>query len=108
MLVAIDRIFMVQLIQILGDDYVVWDKSVEARYKKLAKSTIYGEFIFSSEDISNKKKFVVENNQTDIVKTLNLVDEKQNIIATFNKTFSIDDKRFYKEKLKNRKSKNEL
>jgi hypothetical protein len=50
----------------------------------------------------------VENNQTDIVKTLNLVDEKQNIIATFNKTFSIDDKRFYKEKLKNRKSKNEL
>jgi hypothetical protein len=55
MLVAIDRIFMVQLIQILGDDYVVWDKSVEARYKKLAKSTIYGEFIFSSEDISNKK-----------------------------------------------------
>ena len=108
MLAATDPIFMIQLIQILGDDYVVWDKSVEAFYKKPAKTTIYGEFIFSSEDIIHIKKSVEENNQTDIVKTLNLVDEKQNIIATFNKTVYIAKKRFYKEKLKNRKSKNEL
>ena len=108
MLAATDPIYMIQLIQILGDDYVVWDKSVEARYKRPAKSTIYGEFIFSSEDITNIKKSVVENNETDIVKTLNLVDEKENIITTFNKTMYIADKGFYKEKLKNRKLKNQL
>jgi hypothetical protein len=87
---------------------VVWDKAVEARYKKPAKATIYGEFIFSSEDIISIKQSVAENKQTDIVKTLNLVDEKQNIIATFNKTVYIAEKHFYKEKLKMRKSKNEL
>ena len=108
MLAATDPIYMIQLIQILGDNYVVWDKAVEARYKKPAKATIYGEFIFSSEDIISIKQSVAENKQTDIVKTLNLVDEKQNIIATFNKTVYIAEKHFYKEKLKMRKSKNEL
>jgi hypothetical protein len=80
---------------------VVWDKAVEAHYKRPAKSTISGEFIFSSEDITNIKQSVAENNETAIVKTLNLVDENQNIIATFNKTVYIADKGFYKEKLKN-------
>ena len=103
MLAATDPIYMIQLIQILGDDYVVWDKAVEARYKKPAKSTIYGEFIFSEEEVYAIKQSVLKNNQTDIIKTVDLVDENQNIIATFNKTVYIADKLFYKEKLKARK-----
>ena len=103
MLAATDPIYMIQLIQILGDDYVVWDKAVEARYKKPAKSTIYGEFNFSEDEIKVIKDNVEANNETDIMKTMNLVDEKQNIIATFNKTLYIADKRFYKDKIKQRK-----
>ena len=106
MLAATDPIYMIQLIQILGDHYVVWDKAVEARYKKPAKSTIYGEFVFSVEDIETIKESVAKSNQTDIIKTMNLVDENQNIIATFNKTIYIADKRFYKDKLKKRKANN--
>ncbi|BAO75646.1 PaaI family thioesterase [Winogradskyella sp. PG-2] len=106
MLSATDPIYMIQLIQILGEDYVVWDKSVKARYKKPAKSTIYGEFIFTAEEISNIKQSVRENNQIDIVKTMSLVDDNQNIIATFNKTLYIADKCFYKDKLKQRKENN--
>jgi acyl-coenzyme A thioesterase PaaI-like protein len=105
MLAATDPIYMIQLIEILGQDYVVWDKAVEARYRKPAKSTIYGEFIFSAEEIVAIKQSVSKNNQTDIVKTMSLVDHNQNIIATFNKTVYIADKAFYKEKLKARKSK---
>jgi len=105
MLAATDPIYMIQLIQILGEDYVVWDKAVEARYKRPAKTTIYGEFIFSSEEIIAIKQEVYKNKQTDIIKTMNLVDENQNIIATFNKTVYIANKTFYKEKLKARKTK---
>jgi len=83
-------------------------RSIEARYKKPAKSDIFGEFIFSTDEIADIKQSVGKNNLTDIIKTMNLVDEKQNIIATFNKTLYIADKHFYKEKLKNSKSKNEL
>lgn len=104
MLAATDPIYMIQLLQILGNDYVVWDKAVEARYKKPARSTIYGEFIFTEEEIKTIKQKIEEHKQTDIVKTMDLVDEDQQTIATFNKTLYIADKRFYKEKLKKRKS----
>ncbi|WP_298893478.1 DUF4442 domain-containing protein [uncultured Psychroserpens sp.] len=104
MLSATDPIYMIQLMQILGEDYVVWDKSVEARYKKPAKSKIYGEFIFSEQEIETIKQQILNKNEIDIVKTMSLVDAKQNIIATFNKTLYIADKRFYKEKLKQRQA----
>ena len=51
MLAATDPIYMIQLLQILGNDYVVWDKAVEARYRKPGKSTIFGEFEFTKDEI---------------------------------------------------------
>ena len=106
MLSATDPIYMIQLIQILGNNYVVWDKAVEARYRKPAKSTIYGEFSFTKDEIVDLKNKVDKNKETDLLKTMHLVDEQQNIIATFNKTLYIAEKSFYKEKIKNRKQKN--
>lgn len=103
MLAATDPIYMIQLIQILGNDYVVWDKAVEAKYKKPGKGTIYGEFVFTEKEIEAIKDTVSKNNQIDIVKTMSLIDHNNNIIATFNKTLYIADKEFYKKKLKNRK-----
>lgn len=104
MLAATDPIYLIQLIQILGDDYVVWDKAVTARYKRPAKSRIYGTFIFSEEEIKDIKNKIAESHEIDITKTMNLVDEKQQIIATFSKTLYIADKQFYKEKLKKRRT----
>ena len=105
MLSATDPIYMIQLMQILGENYVVWDKSVEARYKKPAKSQIFGEFIFSKEEIEKIKQDIIDKKEIDLVKTMSLVDAKQNIIATFKKTLYVADKRFYKEKLKQRQTK---
>jgi len=106
MLAATDPIYMIQLIQILGDDYVVWDKAVEARYKRPARTTIYGEFIFSEQEVKNIKGSISKNKETDILKTMSLVDDNQNIIATFNKTLYIADKQFYKDKLEKRQATN--
>lgn len=103
MLAATDPIYMIQLLQILGDDYVVWDKAVEAQYKKPAKSKISGVFEFSQEEINNIKKQVAELGELNILKTMHLQDSKQNIIATFNKTVYIAQKSYYKQKQKNRK-----
>lgn len=105
MLSATDPIYMIQLIQILGNDYVVWDKAVEARYKRPAKSTIYGEFVFTKDEIETIKQKLSNTHEIDIIKTMNLVDENDNIIATFNKTLYIAEKQFYKQKLKQRKPK---
>jgi len=103
MLSATDPIYMIQLIQILGNDYVVWDKAVEAQYKTPAKSKIYGEFVFTAEEIKQIKHDVATKNEIDLVKTMHLVDDNQNKIATFRKTLYIAEKAFYKEKIKQRK-----
>ena len=105
MLAATDPIYMIQLLQILGDTYVVWDKAVDARYKRPAKSTIYGEFSFTEAEIKSIKENVAKDQEMDIIKTMSLVDEKQNIIATFKKTLYIANKSFYKEKIKSRSKK---
>ncbi len=105
MLAATDPIYMIQLIQILGEDYVVWDKKVDAHYKKPAKTSIYGEFIFSETEIQQIIAKVKVSNEMDIIKTMELKDAHQNTIATFNKTLYIAKKEFYKAKLKARSSK---
>lgn len=104
MLAATDPIYLIQLIQILGDNYVVWDKAVTARYKMPAKSRIYGTFLFSEKEIKDIKNKIAKSHEIDITKTMNLIDEKQQIIATFSKTLYIADKQFYKEKLKKRRA----
>jgi len=104
MLAATDPIYMIQLLQILGNDYVVWDKAVEARYRKPAKSNIYGEFIFTAEEIETLKNKIDKNHETDIIKTMNLVDDNNEIIANFSKTLYIANKAFYKKKLEHRRT----
>lgn len=39
---ASDPFYFLMLIQILGPDYVVWDKGYNVRFKKPAKQTLYG------------------------------------------------------------------
>lgn len=106
MLAATDPIYMIQLIQILGDEYVVWDKAVEAQYKRPAKSTIYGVFEFSPNEIKSIKDTIKQEGETNIEKYMHLEDEPKNIIATFKKTLYIADKNYYKAKLKKRNQSN--
>ncbi|WP_299883843.1 DUF4442 domain-containing protein [uncultured Lacinutrix sp.] len=103
MLSATDPIYMIQLIQILGDDYVVWDKTVNVKYKRPAKETIYAEFIFSKEEIDTIKKQIDIKNEIDITKNTALVNAENIIIAEVEKTIYIAKKSFYKDKQKLRK-----
>ena len=97
---ATDPIYMIQLMNILGDDYVVWDKSATINFKRPAKETVFAEFIFSEEDLSLIKTEVSKNGEFNLIKTPNIVDKKGVIIAELSKTIYVADKSFYKEKRK--------
>ncbi|MBO6605454.1 PaaI family thioesterase [Psychroserpens sp.] len=105
MLSATDPIYMIMLIQILGNDYVVWDKAVEATYRRPAKDQIFGKFEFSKDEISKLKEDVLTYKEVTLEKTMHLVDKNDKVVASFNKTLYIADKGFYKEKLKKRQHK---
>lgn len=101
---AVDPIPMVQLMNILGKNYVVWDKSAEIYFKRPAKETLYATFIYTEEELENIKKRVALEKEIDIVKSTLLTNKDQNItFCQVDKTIYIADKAYYKEKRKNRK-----
>ena len=60
---ATDPIAMTQLISILGDDYVVWDKSAEIFFKRPAKEDLYASSVFTLEEIEAIKLNVAAKNE---------------------------------------------
>ena len=96
---SVDPIPMVQLINILGEDYVVWDKSAEVYFKRPARETLYADFIYSDEEIEEIKKGIEENKEITITKNTQLMDkDKSKIFCEVRKTIYIADKLFYKSK----------
>lgn len=102
MFAATDPIYMIQLVQILGEDYVVWDKAATIHYKRPAKEHLYCEFLFSDDEIDAIKKQVAEMQEMTVEKTTYLTNANAQVFAEVIKTLYIAEKSFYKEKLKKR------
>lgn len=98
---AVDPIPMVQLINLLGSDYVVWDKSAEVFFKKPAKESLYADFLFTEEELEGIKTQVAEENEIEIRKTTQLTNKDKSIVfCEVQKTIYIADKAYYKQKRK--------
>lgn len=101
---AVDPIPMVQLINLIGEDYVVWDKSAEIFFKRPAKQSIYGDFEYSIGELEDIKSKVKDSKEIEIVKTTVLTDrDRSTVFCEVRKTIYIADKSFYKEKIRNNK-----
>jgi len=101
---ATDPIYMIQLMQILGDNYIVWDKNASINYKRPARETVFAEFIIDEEDLHLIKTKVKENGEFDLVKNLNIVTQDNKTIAEVSKTIYVADKLYYKNKLSKKAS----
>lgn len=104
---ATDPIYMIQLIQILGDDYVVWDKYAAIKYKKPARSKAFATFEFTPTEIDNIKSTVANDQRVDIIKTLQITSAEGEVFAEVEKTVFISTKAYYKEKRKSNQLKKE-
>ncbi|MEM8526896.1 MAG: DUF4442 domain-containing protein [Bacteroidota bacterium] len=96
---SVDPIPMVQLINILGDDYVVWDKSAEVFFKRPARENLYAEFTCTVEEIESIKVRVAQEQEIEIIKTTfltNRVGDK--VFCEVRKNIYIAEKAFYKQK----------
>ena len=96
---AVDPIPMVQLINILGDDYVIWDKSAEIFFKRPAKENVYAAFSYTPAEIEEIKQRVEQEQEIEIIKTTILTDKNQSkTFCEVRKTIYIADKSFFKQK----------
>ncbi|WP_405398345.1 DUF4442 domain-containing protein [Maribacter sp. Asnod2-G09] len=98
---AVDPIPMIQLLSIMGNDYVVWDKSAEIFFKKPAKENLYADFNFSKEELAEIRAQVAEKKEVDVIKTTQLTNkEKTQVFCEVKKTIYIANKAYFKEKRK--------
>lgn len=95
---AADPIYMLQLMHILGDDYIVWDKSATIKFIRPVKSKVTAEFIVSDELIHSIKDEIALNNEMDITLPVEWKDADGKVFAELSKTLYIANKRFYQSK----------
>ena len=107
MFAAVDPIPMIQLMHLLGDNYVVWDKSAEIFFKRPAKEDLYAEFCYTIDEIELLKAKVSADMEVEIIKNTSLTSKNKEIIyCQVNKTIYVADKTYYKKKRANRKNNN--
>lgn len=101
---ATDPIFMIQLMNILGNSFVVWDKAATIKFKRPAKETCFVDFTFAKDEIVQIKKDVSSKKEIDLIKNIKLTNKDKSIVfAEVSKTIYIADKKYYKEKRKFKK-----
>ena len=102
---AVDPFPMTQLMNLIGDDYVVWDKSAEIFFRRPAKEDLFADFIYTNEEIDEIKKKAQELDEFEIIKSTKLTNKDKSIVfCEVRKRVYIADKAFFKEKRKKREN----
>lgn len=104
MLSATDPVLMVQLINILGSDYVVWDQSVEMRFRRPAKGRLFSTFEYGEEELEEIRASVRETGEMELVKSIELRDRSGELIASGSKVLYVADKEFRRQKVREKNS----
>ena len=95
-----DGIYMVQLINILGKDYVVWDKSASIRFRRPGNQALFAEFLITKEFTAQIKEEIATQKEKDYVLKVDLVNAEGEVHAEVEKVLYISTKEHYKEKKK--------
>mgnify|MGYP001313782662 FL=1 len=90
---AVDPIYMLMLIRILGPEYVIWDKAAAIRFKKPGKSTLYADFALSTAEIDEIKRLAETERSIDRVYNLELKDKNSVVHAFIEKTIYISKRK---------------
>ena len=96
---AVDPIPMIQLMTILENKYIVWDKSAEIRFKAPAREDLYAHFEFTSQEIKDIIDQTEAAGELHLSKSTPLTNKsKSKTYCEVNKTIYIATKAYFKEK----------
>ena len=84
-----DPFFMLMLIENLGKDYIVWDKSASIRFKKPGRGMVFAKFRVSDEQISEIKQALDSQEKIDRLFRVEVKDETGTVIAEVEKLLHV-------------------
>lgn len=99
---AADPLYMIMLIRMLGDKYVVWDKAGLVKFIRPGKGTIKARFLITDEVMDKIKETVAAKNEMDIDLPVAYMNDEGKVVAEVIKTIYIANKDFYTEKRKSK------
>ncbi|WP_394129133.1 DUF4442 domain-containing protein [Shewanella maritima] len=100
---AVDPIPMVQLINILDNQYIVWDKSAEIAFKAPAREELYADFVYTDSELQDIIERVESEKEINIIKLTQLTNkDKSKVYCEVSKTIYISTKQHYKLKRQQR------
>src|SRR5438270_5905137 len=86
---AVDPMYMIMLIQLLGRDYVVWDKAATIRFRKPGRGTLYATFKMDDAELDLIRDAAKNGEPFDRVYNVDLVDRDGVVHASIEKTIYI-------------------
>ncbi len=92
---SIDPIYMMQLIKILGDDYVVWDKAATIKFIRPVRTTIYARFLLNAATIQEIRDNVAQNEKYVLELPVAYVDLNGTVYASATKSIYVASKQYY-------------
>lgn len=87
-----DPFFMLILIESLGRGYEVWDKSATIRFRRPGRSTVRASFKLTDEQINEIRSAADRDGRTEPHLTVQVVDDKGELIAEVEKILSVRKK----------------
>ncbi|MCW5907514.1 MAG: DUF4442 domain-containing protein [Chitinophagales bacterium] len=96
---SVDPYFMLMFMEILGKNYVVWDKAASVKFVKPIVNKVKCRFLISDELVEDVKHHIAMRGEYTFDLPLHYEDEHGKVYAVFTKTIYTADKEFYKKKL---------
>jgi hypothetical protein len=89
---AVDPIYMIMLIRILGSDYVVWDKAATIRFRKPGRSTLYATFRLDETELDAVRSATATGQPVDRTYNVDLADADGVVHASVEKIIYVRKK----------------
>jgi hypothetical protein len=87
-----DPFYMLMLIENLGRDYIVWDKSANIRFRRPGQGTVRADFRLSHEQIQEIRRALETEEKIDRTFAVEVKDESGTVIAEVQKVIHVKRK----------------
>lgn len=86
---AVDPIYMVMLIRLLGPGYVVWDKAASIRFRRPGRSTLHARFVIGDAELRAIRAGLDDAPAVDRTYAVDLVDDAGEVHASIQKVIHV-------------------
>jgi hypothetical protein len=90
---AVDPIYMIMLMRLLGRDYVVWDKTASIRFRKPGRNTLHATFRIDDTELDAIRAATAAGESVDRTYNVDLIDAEGTVAASIEKVIYVRKKK---------------